>query len=280
MTTRVSSFGKSTDLSWDIIERPIYDFNEAGAPQIIEGQKSIRRSDNNIVLSVKPDTYHPMTNERFLEIAEKLKDMSGFEMAGYMEYKEGRTVLGYLKNTGDVIKIGEHAIEDYLLIGNSFDGSNSFFTGTVTELLRCANQFGKITKMNKVRHTKNSELRVAELLNHIESYFKERETMYTAFNRFGERIVSAELMEQAMNFLFDIKKDEEISTRKANQIIGVREAITSESKDLGDNLWGLFNGVTKYTTHDMTSKDKVFGNVFGTTDKLNQKAYQFCMANM
>lgn len=275
-----SPFAKDTNLQWDINEQGIYTPIN-GAMTKVEGKKALVRNDNNEVLSVRNESYHAMTNESFLEVADKLKDMSGFELAGFNEYNGGRKVIGYLKNTAEgEIKIGEHAIEDYLIIGNSFDGSSSFFTGTVTELLRCSNEFGRISKMNRVRHSKSFETNLTELMTYIEGHFKSRELMYTAFNRFGNRIVSAELFDKALNVVLDIDTTEEVSTRKINQRNALRSAIVGESNDLGDNLWGLFNGVTKYTTHDLGGKNKVFGNILGNGNTINQRAYKFCLENV
>jgi hypothetical protein len=247
----------------------------------VEGKKALVRNDNNEVLSVRNESYHAMTNEAFLKTADKLKEMSGFELAGFQEYKGGRKVMGYLKNTSEgEIKIGEHVIEDYLILGNSFDGSSSFFTGTVTELLRCSNEFGRINTTNRVRHSKSFEQNLTDVLTYIEDHFKSRNLMYTAFNRFGNKIVSAELFDKALDFVLDVDLTKEISTQKQNQKDTLSSAIIGESNDLGDNLWGLFNGVTKYTTHDVKSKNKVFGNVLGNVNSINQRAYRFCLENM
>jgi len=46
-------------------------------------------------------------------------------------------------------------------------------------------------------------------------------------------------------------------------------------KELGDNLWGAFNGVTKYTTHEITPRNPVFGNIFGIQADINNRALTF-----
>lgn len=275
----------STNLLWDVTEQAIYT-----GGNIIEGHKAIVRKNNietiegivtpnhNTTLAIAKDSYHVMNNESFMTIAETLKKYSDgkFEITGYQEFGEGRKVLGYLKNNGENISIGGHKIEDYMLIGNSFDGSTSFFSGTVTELLRCSNQFGKISKHSKIRHTVNSGNKIQEYLDTIKQYFAERNNMYSNFNRFGERIVSEELFNKALNYILEIDTDTEISSRKENQKIALTTAIINESKDLGNNVWGLFNGVTKYTTHEMNQRENVFGNIFGSAEKINMRAYNFC----
>lgn len=283
---RQSFFATDVDkLNWEISEQPVY----TGSPlhtvydgttqhniKIVEGVKALVRDDNKDVLSIKKDSYNPLTNARFMEIAEFIKQYSGFELSGYQEYKNGAKVLGYLKNTSDVQKIGGHVIEDYMLIGNSFDGSTSFFSGCVTELLRCTNQFGRINQVSRIRHTLGNEGKINELLEQIEQHFASRSYMYNSFNRMGEKIVSDELFEKALNYILEIDVNTEISTRKANQKDLLTSCISTESRALGKNVWGLFNGVTWYTTHELNSKEKVKGNIFGTPYKINERAFEFC----
>jgi hypothetical protein len=47
-------------------------------------------------------------------------------------------------------------------------------------------------------------------------------------------------------------------------------------KDLGNNAFGLFNGVTWYTTHEMRTSDLVTSQISGTANLINQKAFRFC----
>lgn len=275
----LSPFAKDTNLQWDVQEDEVY-VKINGVLRLDETKKAIVRNDNEEILSHRNAGYHTMTNEKFREVTEDLKNESGFEFAGFHEYKGGRKVIGYLKNTAEgEIKIGDHAIEDYLILGNSHDGSSSFFTGTVTELLRCSNEFGRISGANRVRHSKSFEVNLVEMMAYVKSHFAERQVMYNSFNRFGEKIVSAELFDKALDVVLNVDLTKEISTQKQNQKDALRSAIIGESKDLGDNLWGLFNGVTKYTTHELSNKDKVFGNVLGNANTINQRAYQFCLQN-
>jgi hypothetical protein len=40
--------------------------------------------------------------------------------------------------------------------------------------------------------------------------------------------------------------------------------LNGEINQKGDNLWGLFSGVTKYTTHSLTKGDNTQAKLFGT----------------
>jgi hypothetical protein len=40
--------------------------------------------------------------------------------------------------------------------------------------------------------------------------------------------------------------------------------LNGENNQKCDNLWGLFSGVTKYTTHSLTKNDNTQAKLFGT----------------
>jgi len=53
------------------------------------------------------------------------------------------------------------------------------------------------------------------------------------------------------------------------------ESIQLEMKDLGQNAWGLLNGVTFYTSHRIRGNSG-FGNTNGTAQQLNARAWEYC----
>ena len=54
-----------------------------------------------------------------------------------------------------------------------------------------------------------------------------------------------------------------------------RESIVKETAALGNNLWGLFNGVTHYATHHINSNS--FLNSNGASLEFNQKGLDICL---
>ena len=68
--------------------------------------------------------------------------------------------------------------------------------------------------------------------------------------------------------LFDIPKDvaifgDEISTAKKNKIDRFYVDLKGELQTKEDSMWGLFSGVTKYTTHSMKKTDNTENKIFG-----------------
>jgi hypothetical protein len=59
-------------------------------------------------------------------------------------------------------------------------------------------------------------------------------------------------------------------------MIDFQNSINIETADLGNNLFGLFNSVTHYTTHKLKNEN-TFGNLFGTANKINEKAYDLVL---
>jgi hypothetical protein len=57
-------------------------------------------------------------------------------------------------------------------------------------------------------------------------------------------------------------------------------SIDKETLALGDNLFGLLNGITHYTTHVKKVKETTFGNALGTLSRINQDAFQFCESQL
>lgn len=264
-------------LTFEVVELPIlYNLNDSLVE--VSGYKAITKNTGG-VLSVMKSTYNPMLNEHFMETTDRMKEVSGFEFSGYSEIDGGRIILSHLKNNIEDVMIGGHKIDDYLVLGSSFDGRYPFFIGTSTVLLRCENQFSKLSRVEKVRHTKSSPKRREELMKSLEIYFSNRRQMYKNFEQMIQVEVDPILKQKAIDYVLSISSEDRlgdnISTRKRNQFNLVSELIDFESGDLGRNMWSTFNGITRYTSHHMESKNETFGNMFGTKAEINNRAYEF-----
>lgn len=237
---------------------------------IVEGDDS--------VVSVVRQSYHPIHNQEFVTIIEQMADISKFEIAGYTRLYNGAVVLGHLKNTtGEQFGFNGHQIEDYIVFGNSHNGTKPFFIGTTTNFVWCTNQFSQIKQFETIRHTKSATDRIESLITGFEQYLGIRKKMYTNFEEFKNVPVSEEIIEMAKRRILSIKKEdtlETMSTRKINQIELLNNAMVIEMEELGQNLFGMLNGTTRYV-RDLDYKNKSFGNLFGIGQQLNENAYQF-----
>jgi hypothetical protein len=62
----------------------------------------------------------------------------------------------------------------------------------------------------------------------------------------------------------DFKDDKQLSSVTRNKLSKFYVDLNGEIQEKGDNLWGLFSGVTKYTTHSIGKGDNSENKMFGT----------------
>lgn len=271
------------DINWEIVEQPVF-YGQNPYTQS-DAYKAILRQDENgsqhKPFTISKNSYNPPSIAEFKQYVNELQEITEFSFEGFQTYGNGVDVFGYLKNNGKLKKIVGHEMEEYMLVGVSFDGSKSFFVGSVNNLLRCKNQFGLISRTWKVKNTAGRHVRTEELFLSFESYIQEQKELHENFERFAQVKISPALIEKATRYLLEIKQEDkltQLSSRKQNQYLALTSSLQRETKDLGMNLWGLFNGVTHYTTHKLEKKEaekNVFGNVIGDIrTKLNKETYQ------
>lgn len=262
----------STELNWDVKPTEIYH----GDKQIINGNYALIRSDNQKVLEIHKDSYNPFYNVEFKALLDDLQKISGFENLTYSEFKEGKIVLGYLQNNStNECKVNGFDVNKYLVLGNSHDGSKGIFLGTSEVMIRCTNAFGQILKSNVIKHTKNNFRRIDELKQAFEVYHKQNEILANLYVKMNKISIDQSLIDMVTKRMFDVDNNEEkqISTRKDNQILDFHNSIKTETNDLGNNVFGLFHGMTHYTSHKLKGEN-VVGNLFGTASKMNEKGFQ------
>ena len=72
----------------------------------------------------------------------------------------------------------------------------------------------------------------------------------------------------------DINNEESVSTVTRNRLSRFYIDLNGELKEKGDNLWGLFSGVTKYTTHSLSKGDNSENKMFGTYGQREREIFK------
>ncbi len=258
-------------LNWDVETQPLY----AETGQIIKGYKRLIHSEHKNTLHICKDSYTPILNQELARLAHQLADNYGFELEGFADFKGGKKVLAYLKNTNSLSLAGFPS-GDYLIIGNSHDGSTAFFVGASNVLYRCTNMFTSTKQHWKLNHRKGYKRKLSDLVEVYDLYFNEKTQMYEELNRMADIAINEEKTQSFANEVLQIENMGEMSTRM-NTIRGeLMYSIQTECAELGNNAFGLFNGATHYTTHILNSKNNMFGNPFGHANTLNRRAFNYC----
>ena len=269
---RTNPFATDSNLNWDVVKSPII-VNEKEVPSHF----ALTRNDNSNILQIHKESYNPFMNIEFRKLLDEMQKITGFENIKFQEYKQGNIVLGYLENNQtQTLNVNGFNVDKYLVLGNSHDGSKGIFLGTSEIMLRCMNQFGRIVKNNVIKHTKNNSHKIDELKKAYESYFKELEVMTEVYAKMQKVHIDKGLIESLTKRLFDVKENEEISTRKSNQIFDFNNSVSKEMGELGQNGFGFFHAITHYTTHTLKGENS-FGNLFGTANNMNEVGLELVM---
>lgn len=255
----------TTPLNWAVRTESLT--TESGI--VLKDHVSLVRDDTNVPLSVVSNTYHPFQNEQLIELLEKVSQKTGVAIHKSGFFGEGEKVYIQLK-TNDLKMPKGDRVEGFVTGINSFDGSTSLAFGNSTITISCQNTFFAALRelKSKVRHTKNMMIKVDEVAASLDKALVEEKKMFERIKRMSEVRMTDKVKDLVVRALFDIdstldlKKEEDISTVTRNKITRYEIDLQKELAEKGDNLWGLFSGVTRFTTHTATKNDvetKMFG---------------------
>jgi phage/plasmid-like protein (TIGR03299 family) len=264
-TNRVQDVLNQTGLNWTVREESLT--TESGI--IIPQQKAIIRDDTNTVLSVHGEGYYPYQNHQLIELLDKVSQQVGLPIHKGGMFGDGKKVFIQLKSND--LKLGTDRVEGFITGVNSFDGSTSLAFGPSNITISCQNTFfAAFRNMDtKVRHTKNMVMRVDEICRGLERVIEEEAVMFEDIKQMADTKMTKENQEWVSRLLFNIEREVNLNDEKAlstvtrNKLSRFEIDLNGELKEKGDSLWGLFSGVTKYTTHSMTKDDNSENKMFG-----------------
>ena len=265
-SNRIQDVLNETGLNWTVRQEALN--TESGI--VVPKQMAIVREDTNTVLAVHGEGYFPYQNHQLIELLDKVSNQIGLPIHRGGMFGDGAKVFIQLKSND--LKLGTDRVEGFITGVNSFDGSTSLAFGPSNITISCQNSFyAAFRNMDtKVRHTKNMIMRVDEICRGLEGVIREEAEMFDDIKKMSETRFSKETEEWVSKLLFNISREvnlndaEALSTVTQNRLSRFHIDLNGELKEKGDNLWGLFSGVTKYTTHSLTKGDNSENKMFGT----------------
>ena len=268
----IQSVIEQTNLNWSVSKQPI----QTVSGLIIPNKVAIVREDTSAILGIFTDNYEPYQNDLMLELLYKISKQSGLAI-----HKSG--LFGQGEKTYIQLKSDEYSLpnndklETYFTAVNSFDGSTQFGFGTTSITISCRNTFMGAYKSleSKMKHTLSMHIKLDGILKQLDLMRLEEKQNFETIEKMGNVKIDEATKLLVTKMLFDIplkerfsfnelqeNKEKRISTRKQNQIITFQKDFLTETAQKGDNLWGLFSGMTRFTTHSMnrdTTENKMFG---------------------
>lgn len=234
------------------------------------------KSGTDKILGIHTTGYVPYQNDELLDLLFKIGNSTGLDIHTGGSFKDGELVWFQLKS--DDMRIGNDTIKGYISGFNSFNGKSSLAFGNSNLTVSCMNTFWKGYSMTdtKLRHSISMKPRIEEILRKIDILLEEEKNTFKEIQKLTEIRMSPEVKQLVLQTLFDLENQErvgEISTNKKNKIERFENDLITEINSKGDNLWGLFSGVTRYTTHSMKKTDNSESKMFGRTGTLERKIY-------
>ena len=263
---RVNQFLDRTGLNWKVRTEGL----QTSSGIIIPDKIGIVREDDSTILGIHSNGYLPYQNDQMMELLFKVSQQTGLDVHKGGSFGGGRKVFVQLKSND--LTLGTDRIEGYVTGINSFDGSTSLSFGPSSKTISCQNTFFGVYKDldSKVRHTKNMELKIDDICRQIEGVVQEETNVFGSIVKMSETRFDDIIKDRVIKSLFNIEKNVDIkdvdslSTVTQNKLSRFYVDLNGEIQGKGDNIWGLFSGVTKYTTHSMGKGDNSENKMFGT----------------
>jgi hypothetical protein len=268
---------EKTGLDWNVrIEKT---FTESG---IELDRIGLVREDTNEVLGVHSNGYVPYQNTQLIELLDRVSSLTGLEIHRGGEFGGGRKVFIQLKSND--LRIGNDRVEGFVTGVNSFDGSTSLAFGNSNLTISCQNTFfSAYRNLEKIRHTKNMNIKIDEICRGVDTLVAEEQEIFNTIKKMSETRFSEETKDRVIKSLFDIDMDinvrgfhgeERLSTNVKNKLSRLFIDMNGELQEKGDNVWGLFSGVTKYTTHSLSKEDNSENKMFGLYGNRERKIFK------
>jgi len=274
---------KNFGLDFEIKKIPLTAIDYDGTNYITPYFGLLNSSTNEVINTCKVN-YHISQNRDIVEMVlngmKKFGEKLSVSNAGSIN--GGRRVFIQLKIEG-LAKAGGDTIEQYVTIIDSNDGSTSLSVGIGDEFMHCENQFFKFYAAgeSKFRHTATIEQKIAELPKLIEIGLGKTIEQVKIYNKFASTPLTQRLAEKAIKEVLELDSLENIKGRSLTNYIKLDESIKREVGDMGRNLLALFNGVTRFTTHEHAIPKRVNGKsetlINGTAYKKAIIAHDFCL---
>lgn len=280
---QVQEILKAHGLDFRIDKHPLFGHDEAGS-HLITPYYGLFNSKTGECINTCKVGYHVSQNEDIVEMVlkgtSKFGDKLTVSKAGSIN--GGRRVFIQLAIEGESL-VGDDTVTRYITIVDSNDGSTSLSVGIGDEVAHCLNQFFKFYKAGeaKFRHTATLEQKIASIPDLIEIGLDKSMEQMKVYRMF-QKTKSTKFLESRV--IKEVMGLDDLSKLTARQEIihnDLTNAIKIEREFCGDNLWGLFNGVTRFTTHHQSVPKRVNGKeeslINGTAYKKAMTAFDICL---
>lgn len=240
------------------------------------------RNDNQKWLGTVGNRYEPYQNHSLVSNMVDITNEVGLDINRGGTLGDGKKVYLQAKLPEDVV--GNSGIKRWLTTTNSHDGTSAITLGYSNMVIACSNTFHRASKgANRYRHTINADSNIQENVKQIKMTLANEMRLIETFKAMQATDIRDEAVDKTVRSMFSISLDanqDDISTRKRNQVETFSNNLVTEINTHGKTMWSLFNAVTRYTNHEQNFQSEDAKNNYlmnGGGFKLSNTAYNEIM---
>lgn len=278
---------REANLGYEVIKVPISYTGTNGILQNIKSYFATIRTDTNDILGVVKKNYEVVQNKDSFVFFDSVVDAGEaiYETAGALGKGERVFLLAKLP---DDLKVGGEAIDKYILLYNSHDGTSSIIAGMTSVRVVCNNTLQAALKdlSNKVRvaHTSGANERLKEASRVMGIASEYSIAIQEDFNRMADkRMTEGELndfFKKVFTPEYKEESEKEASTRLQNMVSETMHFHynhpTQKTAECLDTLWGGYNAISGYYNYIKSyrsAEEKFKSQYFGTAEKKILKSF-------
>lgn len=227
----------------------------------------IVRQDTRQTFSTCKDSYVPYQNSELAELLIRISEKTGYEIHSGGKFNGGGKVFLQLDTGNEIANLGENrtTVKGYVTGINSHDGTTALKWGAVNFTVCCRNTFAMANKalQQSAKHTNSMHQKVENSIRQIMGIADAEKSIFDQFIKLAEIPATRENIAQIVRSVTDVDitltsaaAKEQYSTYAINRSGELLQSIGREMKAKGETLWGLFSGVTHYTSHIMPTPNR------------------------
>lgn len=233
-------------------------------------------------LGVVGSQFEPMNLELYLDCIEKSVLSSNLDLdlskLTYHEYFDGAKIefkLPFKKFEIQSPMVGD-VLETSLSFRTGFDGKTKMSLGFFSLRLFCTNG-AKNWKKDVDLSMKNTLKNQSKILYFTNEIIKASEQVNDYVHLLNETVKKRIVQSDIDKFLtvltgYNVAEYKDLTTRRRNTLDSINQSVAIEMQNTGANLFSLVQGITRYTTHDL-SKGSAENLLFERGAEMNQTAH-------
>jgi len=242
-------------LNWTVSKQGLYLPNGKET-----GYYGIVRNDTDQVFTTCKEGYTPFQNSELAELLIRMSELTGYSIHSGGSFNGGGKVYMQLVSPNKIEGIGTNrtTVNGYLTGLNSHDGTNSLKWGETNITICCRNTFMAALKQvrNSAKHTESIHKMVEIAIREVNGVVQSEKSLFDKFIKLAEIPATKADFAKIVKHITDVdimlnpaQLAEKHTTYQVNRSGELLTCIAKEIQQKGETLWGLFSGVTNYTTH-------------------------------